>query len=242
MIAKNNSSIVMIKRIIKFIPKSEYMKIYDGLFKSHLSYCISSWGAIPISKLQGVFAIQKRCIRLLFGMEYSFDHAGYYETCARVRTYEDHMSKKNYCLEHTKPLFNKHNILSLPNLYVYHTFIELFKIQKTRVPISLFSLFELSNRDTSFLMHPPKVNLNISKNNYVFKSCIIWNKLIDNILEKSQPGENDIIVRGSAKNSDFCATIPFTKKKLKLALFKIQELGEKMNWVPENFLNNLNDM
>ena len=43
-------SIIMIKRIIKFIPKSEYMNIYNALFKSHLSYCISSWDAIPHSK------------------------------------------------------------------------------------------------------------------------------------------------------------------------------------------------
>ena len=41
---KLNSSIVLIKRVIKFIPKSEYMTIYDALFKSHLSYCISSLG------------------------------------------------------------------------------------------------------------------------------------------------------------------------------------------------------
>ena len=32
----------MIKRIMKFIPNSEYNKIYDALFKSHLSYCISN--------------------------------------------------------------------------------------------------------------------------------------------------------------------------------------------------------
>ena len=48
--------------------------------KLHLSYCISSWGAIPNSKLQSVFAIQKRCIRLLFCTEYSYDHTGYYAT------------------------------------------------------------------------------------------------------------------------------------------------------------------
>ena len=30
----------MLNRITKFIPKSEYMKLYDALFKSHLSYCI----------------------------------------------------------------------------------------------------------------------------------------------------------------------------------------------------------
>ena len=62
------------------------------------------------------------------------------------------------------------------------------------------------------------------------------------ILEKSQPDENGLIVTGSAKNSDFCATISFIKKKLKLALFNIQALGDKMKWVPENFLNKLNDI
>ena len=90
-------------------------------------------------------------------------------------------------------------------------------------------------------MRPPKVNLDVSKNNYVFKSCIIWNNLINDILEKSQPEENGIIVRGSAKNSDFCATIPFVKKKLKQALSDIQALEDKMTWVPKNFVNELND-
>ena len=64
-------TLVMIKRIIKFIPKSDNMKIVDALFKSHLSYCISSWGAITSAKLKVMFSLQKRCIRLLFGTEYS---------------------------------------------------------------------------------------------------------------------------------------------------------------------------
>ena len=56
---KLKSSIIMIKRIMEFIPNSEYNKIDDALFKSHLSYCISSWGAIPNYKLQSIFSIQK---------------------------------------------------------------------------------------------------------------------------------------------------------------------------------------
>ena len=44
---KLNSCIVMIKRIKNSIPKSEYLKIYNALFMSHLSYCISCWGGIP---------------------------------------------------------------------------------------------------------------------------------------------------------------------------------------------------
>ena len=104
---KLNSCIVMIKRIRKSIPESEYLKIYNALFMSHLSYCISCWGGISSLKLLKLFAIQKRCVRLLFGKQLTFDHAEYYETCARVRTFEEHMAPKNYCLEHTKPIFNE---------------------------------------------------------------------------------------------------------------------------------------
>ena len=84
----------MLKRITKFIPKSEYMKLYAALFKSHLSYCISSWGGISEYKLQNVFSAQKRCVRFLFGKKLTFDHAGYYETCARVRSYKDQLAPK----------------------------------------------------------------------------------------------------------------------------------------------------
>ena len=101
----------MLKRITKFITKTEYRKLYDALFKSHLSYCISSWGEVSESTLRNVFSAQKRCIRLLFGKQYSFDHAGYYQTCARVRSYKDQMSPRNYCLEHTEPIFNEHKTL-----------------------------------------------------------------------------------------------------------------------------------
>ena len=102
---KLKSSIIMIKCIMKFIPNSEYNKMYDALFKSNISYCISSWRAIPNYKLKSIFSIQKRCIRLLFGTQYSYDHAGYYATCARVHTYQQHTSPRNFCLEHTKPFF-----------------------------------------------------------------------------------------------------------------------------------------
>ena len=55
------------------------------------------------------------------------DHLEYYLTCARVRTYKVIMCiygvPKMYGLEHTKPLFNEHQILSLENMYYYHTFM-----------------------------------------------------------------------------------------------------------------------
>ena len=116
-----------------------------------MSYCISSWGGVSDYKLQSKFTIQKRCVRLLFGEKYSYDHAGYYETCARSRTYKEHTSPKNYCLEITKPIFNKHEILNLHNLFVHHSFMGLYKVFKTHTPISIFEIFQQSKEKQIFL-------------------------------------------------------------------------------------------
>ena len=64
---KLKSCLVFIMRVIKYIPKSQYMNIYNSLFISHLTYGISAWGGIPHYKLEKLFAIQKLYTRLLFG-------------------------------------------------------------------------------------------------------------------------------------------------------------------------------
>ena len=70
----------------------------------------------------------------------------------------------------------------------------------------------MSQRGTHFLWHLPRVTLKISKNNFVFQSSSIWNKLIVNILHRNLPVENVIVVKGSLQNSDLCTTLPFVKK------------------------------
>ena len=40
------AALVIIKRIKRYILKSEYINIFNSLFMSHLSYCISAWGGI----------------------------------------------------------------------------------------------------------------------------------------------------------------------------------------------------
>ena len=92
------STIALIKRIKKIIPPSQYMKIYHSLFESHLTYGISCWGGSYKSKLQKIFCLQKRCIRILFGRTYSFDHHEFYYSCARTKTYTEHMPRKTFIL------------------------------------------------------------------------------------------------------------------------------------------------
>ena len=112
-------------------------------------------------------------------------------------------------------MFNKNKILNIFNLYVYHTFLSTFKILKTHTPVSLYNLFTQGCRDTNFLLIPPKVTLDISKNNFLFNACTIWNSLICDVLEKSLPLESGkfkgTVVQGSCRNWDLCATMPFIK-------------------------------
>ena len=124
--------------------------------------------------------------------------------------------------------------MTLPNLYVYHTFLELFKVLKTHIPVSLYYLFTKSVRENSLALHLPRYLLDISRNNFVFKSASLWNALITNVFEKCNPGKNGILVSGSVTNSDFCASVPFVKTKLREILLKQQALGDETIWTPEN--------
>ena len=94
---KLKTALIMIKRIIKFIPKSEYMKIYDVFFKSHLSYCISSWGAIFSAKLQGIFLYRKGVSGYFLGLNTPT------ATLGTMKPVLEPEHLKNFCLEHTKP-------------------------------------------------------------------------------------------------------------------------------------------
>ena len=235
--AKLASSIAVIKRIMKFIPKSEYRKLYDSLFKSHLSYCISSWGGVPANRLSKLFALQKRCIRLLFGIKLTYDHCDFFNTCARARTYSDHVAIKNFSLENTKPIFNKEKIMSIFNLYAQHTFIELFKILKERQPVSLTNMFQISHRATSRVIIIPKTNSKLHEYNFVYKASSLWNSLIDKVLDKCTPDSNNIVIPGSSGWSDLSSPISIVKNRVKSILLETQNKvtpGREIEWLPEN--------
>ena len=276
------SIIVLVKRVRKIVPKSHYKEIYYSLFESHLSYGISCWGGAYSSKLDTLFRIQKRCIRILFGEVTSFDHPEYYQTCARTRVWiqpglESAHARKNslllniirnpasedkieyeklkkfvddqraqsFILEHTKPLFNKHNILSIKSLYISRTLMELFKILKYRLPMCLFSSFRFSSgiNNISNRLLPPKCVLGISMNNFTFNASSLWNKCVGRLLTQSpltQMCDNRgniafIVIPGSQKNSDLTCTVPAFKNRLKKLLLDRQKYGDPIEWCSENF-------
>ena len=168
---------------------------------------------------------------MLFGTQITYDHPEFYETCARVRTYNEHKAPVNYVLEHTKPLFNKYNILSLDNLYKYHSFMEVFKLLKYKAPKSLSELLITSTRAHILIFNLPKIRLDKTKQNFVFSASLNWNGIAENVFEKCVPlssGPNKgVIVPGSAKNSDFSAPVASIKSKVKSYILTQQLAGDK---------------
>ena len=238
---KLNSCIITIKRIKKFIPKNHYQKLYFTLFLSHLTYGISAWGSSSSNKLNKIFSIQKRCIRLLFGKYFNFDHAEYYQTCARARTYEENTVPKNYMLEHTKPLFKQYQFLTVHNLYKLSIFNEIFKIQKYRSPISLSNFLhkncDLTRQNRKNLLALPKFIKKKSQTQFLFNGIQIWNKYNQKVLHSSTLDTKlKIVIPGSESNSDFSTPVQYIKKKLKEFLLYAQSRGNDLCWEQNNFV------
>ena len=165
---------------------------------SHLSYCIICWGGVPDHRLSKIFAIQRRCIKLSFGKITNLNHKEYYLTYARARTIDQHRDERSYCLEHTKPLSNEQGIVTIHKLYLYHTFMETFKILTSFSPTSIRELLKFVPRSDKLSLMLPKVKQEVTKQNFVSKATKTWNDHKNKIFNKSDPSNTGIIIPGDS--------------------------------------------
>ena len=190
------------------IPEELHKDIYYTLFESHLSYGISVWGGISNNKIEPLFKLQKKCIRILFGDKEAY--LDKFRTCARTREFGNQLlGQEFYKRENTKPLFNKHSIMNVRNLHIYHSNNEIFKILKFRTPISLFELFKLSNRngkETRLLTPTPSKS-------FFYVGSLVWN-----------------VVRDLLKIYDFSQKSGPIKTQIKKEILKIQTQGDPKTW------------
>ena len=117
-----------------------------------------------------------------------------------------------YAREHTKPLFNLHRILTLKNLYTYHTYMEASKILKFRDPIAVYEQFTLSSRKQTLLI--PKV----TGESFISRWTKIWNTLTPKL-----------------KLTDFSYKISSTKNSLKNSLLQLQNSNDPIAWTSADF-------
>lgn len=65
---KLNSSIFILRRLAKFANTDVLLSAYFGSFYPQISYAVAIWGA-ETTKTKAIFRLQKRAIRLVFGMK-----------------------------------------------------------------------------------------------------------------------------------------------------------------------------
>ena len=334
-------------RIKDSIPKRLHKTLYHSLFESHLTYGISVWGSQSHSVLQRLFAIQKSCVRMLFGNQYALSkpetycyckwgssgimlccekcNRWYHDECLGLSeseisnvnsfycaecinknkglktTYlndpqalshcascsepaQDIMANcgsckdsfhpdcinydeaeinqillffcesctfnkvypkiiyKDYTKEHTKPLFKKHEILSIHNLYPYYCLLELYKILKFRTPYSLFELLRiLDGRSGNLNLAVPMTSLQCQRQNFFYQSTALWNKCYKKLLTPSKAVlHSDHTTALNLTSSefvffDFSTKVGSFKTRLRIMLHNLQSSGDETSWSELNY-------
>ena len=121
-----------------------------------------------------------------------------------------------YMREHTKPIFNEHEIFMVQSLYYYHVILNFYKIMKTHTPISVYSDFTKSHRKETLIITPRH------SQHFVYKASSLWNE-----------------IRSVAKFSnicDFSISLSQIKTRMRELLYQRQRLGDPEEWSDENFL------
>ena len=150
----------------------------------------------------------------------------------------------DYSKEHTKPLFNSHNILTIHNLYVYHTLLELYKTLKFRSPYCIFEIFHTSGaRQMDLTIQVLPVKLQCQKVSFVYQSSILWNKFYKQLITPfTIPLHQEYILKHKLTNSvsihyDYSTKVSTLKVKLIKILFETQAKGDGDSWITINHMS-----
>ena len=140
--------------------------------------------------------------------------------CTSVRTRpfgHQFLGESFYCKEHTKPIFTKHNLLTIGNLYKYTALNEIGKIIQNQTPTALYENIALSKRrNENMIILGSKI---IPHNQSFYTSCSNWNNLIRKL---HIPKPHNIVP---------C----ILKYKLKRYLLQTQSDGDPEIWNADNY-------
>ena len=100
---------------------------------------------------------------------------------------------------------------------------------------SLYNLFidsPRSNDGINMLLLLPKIHTELEKSNFIFQGSLIWNAVIEKVMNKCKLNKDGILVPGSTECSDLAAPISTIKNKLFDILLNVQKLdtSEEVGW------------
>ena len=132
--AKLSRSLGMLNRAKNFIPLKSRKLLYNALIQPHLSYGIELWGGSGKNILDVVQKLQNKAIRFVENTSYG---------------------------AHTLPLFNKHKILKVNDLYTFQLQILMFKAFHQTLPSKILQKY--SRIQTGRLTRQVQWNLAVAR-------------------------------------------------------------------------------
>ncbi len=133
----------------------------------------------------------------------------------KVRPYRCQLLGKDfYSRESTKPLFKAHNIMTIHNLYRFRCMMEVIKIVRTHVPVSLHCLFQQSERKEDLFITPQP------SHNFAYNGANLWNKFFEQSNLRGKLG-----------------SIGSIKSQLKSSILAAQCNHDNLTWYDKNFTN-----
>ena len=111
---KISKGIGILYRARKFLNEQSLKTLYYSFIYPYFSYCIELWGFTFKSYIEPLFLLQKRIIRIKTSSKF---------------------------LDHSEPLYNKLEILSLSKLCIFRTSMFLYKYENNDLPAFCFTMF-----------------------------------------------------------------------------------------------------
>lgn len=121
------------------VPNSTLKTIFNSFIQSHLNYCSAVWGLQSRNSINGLFSAQKKAIR---AADNKFHNYFYDKNTGKTPS-------------HTKDIFNRLNLLTLPNLIAKNCLSLMHKILMKVAPPKIVGMFTVINR------HRPRRELEI---------------------------------------------------------------------------------
>ena len=193
-------------RLRHILPLKARLMIFNSLIQSHLNYCSLVWGATNKSKIDTLFSTQKKAIRSI------------------MPGWVNYFYKDGILPTHTKPFFNKHNILTVHNIIVKNMLIFYNNVDNFEhlLPTSVVQT-----------VHPDSLSPTITRD-HLSDWCRTYNNIPYNksVFFKAPLIASTIL----PNNSDIVNSYPVTfKRTLKTHLLKLQNSGQSEEWCSDNF-------
>ena len=161
---KISKNIGILFRLQSILPEKQLFMLYNSLILPYLQYCNISWASTGVTKLEPLFKLQKKALRI----------------CT-----------SSHFLAHSQPLFYKFKTLNVFDIHTYQIAIIMFNNKSAILPQNISSLFQLNknihcyNTRQSSKLHYSKVNNERTLNLIRHQGPRIWNSLRSNITSYS---------------------------------------------------------